>query len=69
MFPLILILYIFRAIVLYTHVYSQLVAQLILMFLHVSAAQRSHFQGAASIQGLHRVLQVVKYNWSCIYTY
>jgi len=45
-----LLLYIFRDIVLYTQVYSQIIAQWVLLLLHVSAA-RSH----------KRSTQIVKY--------
>jgi hypothetical protein len=40
-----LILYIFRAIVLYTQVFLQLIAQVVVLLLHVSAESHNNLQG------------------------
>jgi hypothetical protein len=53
-----LVLYIFRATVLHIQVYSQLIAQLVLLLLHVSTAKHSHLHVGRHVQ---RAIQVVKY--------
>jgi hypothetical protein len=40
----------------YIHIYFQLLAQLVLMLLHVSAVNCSHLQGATSVEGMYSVL-------------
>jgi hypothetical protein len=44
-----LVLYIYRAVVLRTQVSLQIIAQLVLLLLHVSAENHSHLQGATNL--------------------
>jgi hypothetical protein len=52
-----LILYIFHAIISYTHIYYQPTTQyIVLMLLHVSATNSSHLQGATALEGTYSSL-------------